>query len=1019
MVLAQVPADTLEVQMERMCDEGDYFGSLHAAEQLMQHYSTAEPPDSTHYIHALSRHAKYLSYLGRLDEALEEGETVRSYHERHTGTQTAEYATALLDLGGYHSRSGHYPEAVKIGEEVLKLRKKLFGTNSVEYAQSLNHLAKYLSYVSQFRRAIQLETEAIEIRSRLCGEDDATYAQMISNLAGYYSRSGNYDKAVEYGERAIEIRSRLLGKHHPDYAQSVNHLARYYSYKGDYYRALSYGNRAVELRREIYGDLHPETAQSLSNLAGYYSRMGNYLAAVKKGREALDIREKIMGHDHPDYAQSVNNLGKYYYFLGDYMKAVEWGQKALELREQSGGRWTRDYAQALSNLADYQDALGNTEEALRLGTLAIVIRDSLLGRQHPDYAESLNSLAAYYYHEGDYAAAVRYGEQAVERNEAILSIGHPTYAQSLSRLALYYDANLQPDSAQSAAIRATDRYTSVILQSFVNMTATERTFYWHTVSHWYLSTLPRLTARHPTQAMIENCYNATLLAKGILLNSEIEMHNLILESGDPQLADRYQRLQQTRRLLSQQFEMPVAKRTLNVDSLFRIVRSEEHLLVQKSKVYGDYTQNLRIDWTAVRDHLQPGELSVEFIRFQSNDGDSTYYAALTLRSHYDTPHFTVLTSDEALKKVRRRNRYTNDQLATLLLRSLEQELDSVTTLYFSPAGELYNLAIEAMPLWDNGGYTGDRWQMYRLSSTRCLAKPREDMPLHEATVYGGLLYEVPQEKTDWAAQQEEDEEPVIITQTQVLGETPVLPDSLHSSGGVPYLPGTLAEADEIAAQLQQHGIHPTLYTGTKGTEDSFRQLATHSSQILHIATHGFYWTEREAELTAKRKQLRFLSMYRKDENPEDRMLLGSGLLLTGANAALQGHELSPGHDDGILTAREISRTDLRSVHLVVLSACQTGLGTITGDGVFGLQRSFKKAGCQTLLMSLWKVDDRATAMLMENFYQRLTEGHTMQESLHMAQKTVRDYAPDAAKPDSHPFANPFFWGGFILLDALE
>ena len=1005
--------------MERLCDEGNYHDSLRAAEELMLRYGMAEPPDSTRYIHALSRHAKFLSYLGRLDEALQEGETVCSYHQRHTGTQTAEYATALLDLGGYHSRSGHFAEAVKIGEEVLKLRKKLFGTNSVEYAQALNHLAKYLSYVSQFSRSIQLETQALDIRRRLCGENDATYAQMVSNLAGYYSRSGNYDKAVEYGEQAIVIRSRVLGKHHPDYAQSVNHLARYYSYKGDHYRSLSYGNRAVELRREIYGEMHPETAQSLSNLAGYYSRMGNYLAAVKKGREALDIREKVLGKGHPDYAQSVNNLAKYYYFLGDYSNAVEWGQQALELHEKSEGRWTRDYAQSLSNLADYQDALGNSSEALRLGTLSLVIRDSLLGRDHPDYAESLNNLAAYYYHQGDYVAAVRYGELAVERNRSILSEGHPAYAQSLSRLALYYDANQQPDAAESAAIRATERYTSVILKSFVNMTATERTFYWHTVSRWYLSSLPQLTAHHPTRAMIENTYNATLLAKGLLLNSEIEMQNLIIESGDLQLAERYQRLQQTRRLLSQQFEMPVAKRTLNVDSLFRLVRNEEHVLVQKSKVYGDYTQNLRIDWTAVRNRLKPDELSAEFIRFHSTDADSTYYAAFTLRSDYDTPHFTVVTSDEALKRVRRRNRYTSDQLATLLLRPLEHELDSVSTLYFSPTGELYNIAVEALPLWNEGGYTGDRWQMHRLSSTRCLAQqPHAEQPLHDATVYGGLLYEVPDETAGTDAQQEGTDAPVIITQSQVLGEKPVLPDSLKQ-GGVNYLPGTLAEADGIAAQLQQHGVHSALYTGRQGTEDSFRQLAASGTQLLHIATHGFYWTERVVDLTARRKQLRFLSMYRKDDNPEDRMLLGSGLLLTGANAALQGQEVRAGHDDGILTAREISRLDLRSVSLVVLSACQTGLGTVTGDGVFGLQRSFKKAGCQTLLMSLWKVDDRATAMLMENFYQRLTEGHTAQQALHQAQQAVRNYAPDASQPDVHPFSNPFYWAAFILLDALD
>ncbi|MCO7111772.1 CHAT domain-containing protein [Bacteroides uniformis] len=98
-----------------------------------------------------------------------------------------------------------------------------------------------------------------------------------------------------------------------------------------------------------------------------------------------------------------------------------------------------------------------------------------------------------------------------------------------------------------------------------------------------------------------------------------------------------------------------------------------------------------------------------------------------------------------------------------------------------------------------------------------------------------------------------------------------------------------------------------------------------------------------------------------------------------------------GLEDGILTAKELAGLDLRGLDLVVLSACQTGLGEITGDGVFGLQRGFKKAGANTLLMSLWKVDDNATQLLMTQFYKNLLAGKSKFESLREAQKYVRDY----------------------------
>ena len=234
-------------------------------------------------------------------------------------------------------------------------------------------------------------------------------------------------------------------------------------------------------------------------------------------------------------------------------------------------------------------------------------------------------------------------------------------------------------------------------------------------------------------------------------------------------------------------------------------------------------------------------------------------------------------------------------------------------------------------------------------------------------------------------------------------------------------------------------IDTKLYTDTIGTEASFKALSGSGVNALHIATHGFYWTEREA---AQLDGLAFLGADMPAAVKEDKALTRSGLLLAGANTALKGLPLPEGVEDGVLTAKEIARMDLRLVDLVALSACQTGLGEITGDGVFGLQRGFKKAGANTLLMSLWKVDDTATQLLMTQYYKNLLSGMGKYEALAAAQKYLRELevevkiTPDktnyqrlkderAGKQEEaeyktvRRYAEPKYWAAFVLLDGVN
>ena len=368
--------------------------------------------------------------------------------------------------------------------------------------------------------------------------------------------------------------------------------------------------------------------------------------------------------------------------------------------------------------------------------------------------------------------------------------------------------------------------------------------------------------------------------------------------------------------------------------------------------------------------------------------------------------------------------------SALLWKPLEEYLEKAKYVYFAPTGDMYNTPIETLPHWSEDCLMSDKWNIYRLSSTRELALIKDRNNVNKASVYGGIKYDT--------------DEQVLANDSKRYGgkremsmELFDIADSLNLRSGVAYLPATRTEAENIDKTLEQKHITTTLKLDTLATEGAFKDLSGKKTNLLHIATHGFYWTEREASM---RKDMDFLMF--DDKRPryvEDKAMTRSGLLFAGANNALMGKKLPEGVNDGILTAKEIAQLDLRGLDLVVLSACQTGLGDIKGDGVFGLQRGFKKAGANSLMMSLWKVDDNATQMLMTEFYKNLTSGKSKHESLKLAQKYVREYeeevevrqesrpaitahAREQARKNTgkeKPYEKPEYWAAFILLDAID
>ena len=240
-------------------------------------------------------------------------------------------------------------------------------------------------------------------------------------------------------------------------------------------------------------------------------------------------------------------------------------------------------------------------------------------------------------------------------------------------------------------------------------------------------------------------------------------------------------------------------------------------------------------------------------------------------------------------------------------------------------------------------------------------------------------------------------------------------DSLSlSRRGWEYLPGTKAEAEAISKALTARRIMNDLLEGENGTEESFKSLSGARKDIIHIATHGFYWTEREAARIGMEASS-FMVETGSDTPREDKALTRSGLLFAGAQNAFEGKKIPADVEDGILTAKEISRMDLRGTDLVVISACQSGLGEVTGDGVFGLQRGFKKAGAQSIVMSLWEVDDEASRIMMTRFYENLVKGKSKYEAFHEAQNHLRKHVDEVGRS----FDKPEYYAAFVLLDAID
>ena len=725
------------------------------------------------------------------------------------------------------------------------------------------------------------------------------------------------------------------------------------------------------------------------------------------------------------------------------------------------GKDNPDYAIDLSNLAGLYDHIGQYEKAEPLYKQALEIQKRLLGEDHPDYAMSLNNLAALYGHMGQYEKAESLYRQALAISGRVLGENHPLYSLSLSNLACVLaetgrDAEALDVLAQSVQVEQDNVEQIFSFSSEAGMRA-----YLDKING-SLEKLIGLASQTADPQAVQLALTWTLRRKGIILDTLARFRQAQnLSERDPAVAERVVQV----RGLEQRLHTLALNPPKGTDAAAQV---RSGLKAQLSQVEGELNRQLahyperiagNIDASTVRQRLTKGSVMVEILLVNPVDFKATLkelrrkparYFAFVISSdpkaasrlidlggaeEIDRLISHVRENIESFAKLNDEKRWEAEEkgeegayqqvsarLYNVLFRrsGLREALGSARTIYVSPDGELNRIAFEA--LVDNESssneedekrsrYLVENYNFVYLPAGRDLLRPESKLG-QGTVVFAGPDYNL-------GANQRESEAQVLLAKSDNARVPIMRGAATRDVRGMRWDPlkGAAEEANDVKRFLEGTKYGPVkLYEGKEAVEEVF--LSVHSPRILHVATHGYFLRHEELDSEDRESLMRGddsmelgaargLGRLRGAEDP----LLRSGLVFAGANLMGASDGTAEHVGDGWVTAEDVSQMDLQGTDLVVLSACETGLGDVkVGDGVQGLQRAFLLAGARSLIMSLYSVPDAESRELMRDFYSSLKAGTGKAAALHEAElKMIRERRTKGGA------AHPFFWASFVLV----
>lgn len=976
-------------------------------EKIVKFLPKAYKPNHALYAQSIFDLAIYYAHSGKNRQAdsilLSNLEIIRNYYK---GDNTDLAVTIDFFAQNFYSR-GNYAAAEKYFEEAYEMRKRLLKGDHADLASSINNMAAVYDKLGKYDKCESKFKAALEMNRRLYKEDNKELANSLNNMAYYYRGQGKFDLAEPLYKESLEMRRRLFKGDNQELISALNNMASFNELIGKLKEAEIMFKEALEMSKRLFNGDHPTTSMLLSNIGLFYMNTNNLKEAENYNKEALDMRKRIYRKDAPEIALSMNNLAGLYQLKGELKESEALFKEALEIKRRIFKNDHIDLATNINNLAAVEQDLGELDSAEPLYIEAYEMRRRIYKEDNPELVNSIQNLGSLYERKKDNEKAGRYFTEAVDMHKRLFKHRTGDLANLLVNLANFDVSVNKYADAKPLYEECLDIYYEIISDYFPSLSENEKKQFWKKMS-------PKFDAFYNYAAIYQKdnpsilcqMYNNRLNTKSMLFNSMNNMKKRIISSGDSILINKYKEwnFQKSRLIKAYKMSEPQLKKSkINIDTLEKNINKLEKEISLKSELFAKNNEKVNISWQSIKNSLKPNEAAVEIIRYNYRDkfriSDTVCYAFLIIDGKTtEHPDLILLEDGRKLEK-----EYFNEYRNSLQSKTADkisfdrfwskiyERLKSSKVIYLSADG-IYNKLNPSILQMPNGKYLMDYQDILQLNSTKDIIsgvnKSKSDLNLNKkALLIGNPDFALSEVKVNEAARRIRGEE---------FNPAPIVPAEKTRSVNLTKLPGTEKEIRDIEKYLKNNNWEVSAFTDSMAVKSSL--INSKSPAIIHIATHGFFLED----VNKGGKELVGIDEKKMTDNP----LLKSGLFFSGAdNFISSAQESKVEEENGLLTAFEAMNLDLENTDLVVLSACETGLGEIqNGEGVFGLRRAFQQAGAKTILASLWKVNDNATQELMSKFYSYLVTGMAKRDAFNKAQKYVRDKYPE-----------PYYWGSFIMV----
>ncbi len=1024
--------------------QGQYQKAEKILKKAIQEYETTVGPDDADTLFAKESLASVYKTQDQFDQAESLLKLVLQKKTAALGENDPETIITMSSLAEVYRRMAKYEESETLFLKAVELFKAVAEDDNPDLYQTLGNLALLYQDRGQYPKAEVLYQQVWEYDKNSLGENHPNTIIDLNNLAGIYRLQGKYALAEESFQTALSKIKKVLGDKHPETISIMNNLALLYENQGLFDKADPLYLYALRYSKEVLGETHPTTLALTNNLASLYESQGVFKRSEPLYNTAIQLSEKKYGGNHPRTIASVNNLGYLYLIQQNFDKAAPLFARVLKVWEEQLGERHQKTLKALNNLARVYHKQGRTAQAKKMFIKALKLRKEVLGAEHPDVVRSMVDLASLYLTRGETQEAENMLKEAVALAERILGDKHQYTFDALNSLAELYESSGNLEKAlltrQMGFDRRTEFFNRVLWatgentrQSYIELHKFEQ--------DRFMTLLTKI--KKPLIGKL--ALHLSLERKGMLLKIASEIHKIVEMTNSPELADKADLLNRKRKQLA---SMTLAGPTTETPAEFskKIIQLENELyelqarLGRASMIYHIASRPITVD--DVFENLDVGDVLIDYITY--NDGKSDQMIAVVAQSDPEhcfvwwecknnriemVPLGDLKSISEAVSIFRETIQdedaeeedlqETGADIYALIWQPLEAYIGDKESIYIVPDSSLHLLPFDAV-IDENGNYLIENKDLKILSSSRDLSVALLPDAQGEFMILAGPDFDLDDARVRTKKVAIKGKRSAVGRGMRVashglrsLSFEPLDGAELEGetikkvSDAFDALPGAENEGRNISKVAASGQSGSTIFLKAQAEEQRLRVIGS-PPKMLHVATHGFFLQSEE------RLKKRLLSLHRgaaiTTPPPGDNPLLRAGLAFAGVNSNAPFLGEIDTDNDGVLTAMEVLGLNLSGTQLVVLSACETGVGEIhAGEGVYGLRRAFQEAGVKSVVNSLWPVSDEGTRRLMTSFYKHIFEGVPARKALKMAQLELLQ----------SEWNSPYYWAAFVLVERRD